>query len=66
MEESKISNGDIFLTGCEYKSANRQVFIIHQAFVHSELKMKLEQSGQDISLGEPLGMKPFGDSPAKK
>jgi len=42
-------------TGCEYKSANRQVFIIHQAFVHSELKIKLEQNGQDISLGEPLG-----------
>jgi len=40
---------------CEYRSSNRQVFIIHLAFVHSELKLKLEQSGQDPALGEPLG-----------
>ena len=42
-------------SGCEYRSSNRQVFVIHQAFVHSELKTKLVESGQDPSLGEPLG-----------
>ena len=40
---------------CEYRSSNRQVFIIHVAFVHSELKLKLEKNGQNPTLGEPLG-----------
>lgn len=38
---------------CTYKTPNRSVFVIHLAYVHSELKTKLIESGQDPNCATP-------------
>jgi hypothetical protein len=39
--------------GCTYKTPNRSVFVIHLAYVHSELKSKLIESGRDPNCATP-------------
>ncbi|TRY63927.1 hypothetical protein TCAL_14296 [Tigriopus californicus] len=39
--------------GCSYKTPNRSVFVIHLAYVHSELKDKLIASGKDPNCANP-------------
>jgi hypothetical protein len=38
---------------CTYKTPNRSVFVIHLAYVHSELKTKLVESGRDPNCATP-------------
>ena len=38
---------------CTYKTPNRSVFVIHLAYVHSELKAKLIESGRDPNCATP-------------
>jgi hypothetical protein len=38
---------------CTYKTPNRSVFVIHLAYVHSELKTKLIESGKDPNCATP-------------
>ncbi|QQP57127.1 Uncharacterized protein FKW44_002006 [Caligus rogercresseyi] len=35
---------------CPYKTPNRSVFVIHLAYVHQELKLKIAESGQDPTI----------------